>query len=75
MHTRKQFSTQKLSRTVIHNRKKAGMTQSQLAEKAQMHRNMISRLERQDYIPSIPQLDRLAEILHFDPTEFWCQTP
>ena len=27
---------------------------------------MIGRIERKDYIPSIPQLEKLAEVLQFD---------
>lgn len=33
-----------------------------------MNRAMISRLESQDYVPSIPQLEALGEVLNFEPT-------
>ena len=42
------------------------MTQAQLAEATGINRGMISRLESCDYIPSIEQLQSIAEVLHFE---------
>lgn len=43
-----------------------GMTQEQLSEKTGINRAMIGRIERKEYIPSIPQLESLADALDFD---------
>lgn len=42
------------------------MTQAQLAEKTGINRAQLSRLEQEDYYPSIPQLEALGEALDFD---------
>ena len=47
------------------------MTQTDLAKKAGMNRSMLSKLETQDYTPSIDQLQALAECLGFEPTELF----
>ena len=36
-----------------------------------IHRAMLSRLEGQDYIPSIDQLQSLAEVLDFEVTDLF----
>ena len=47
-------------------RTKKNITQEQLYEKTGINRNMIGRIERMDYIPTIPQLEKLASALSFD---------
>lgn len=42
------------------------ITQEQLCEQTGINRNMIGRIERMDYIPTIPQLEKLAIALSFD---------
>ena len=41
-------------------------TYTRRAEKTGINRNTIGRIERMDYIPTIPQLEKLAEVLNFD---------
>lgn len=65
----KKLSTLKLSEIVSANRKKLGLTQQVLADKSKINRSMISQIESQDYIPSIPQLEQLANCLNFDITD------
>ncbi len=48
------------------NRKGKNITQAQLAEMTGMNRGMVSRLESSDYIPSIDQLQSIAEVLDFE---------
>ena len=48
------------------NRTEKGITQEQLCEKTGINRNMIGRIERMDYIPTIPQLEKLSEVLGFE---------
>ena len=62
----KKLSVSKMSDTVISKRKETKMTQAQLAEATGINRGMISRLESCDYIPSIEQLQSIAEVLHFE---------
>ena len=63
----KKLSMTLLADTVIRQRKEKQMTQKQLSELTGINRAMISRLEKQDYQPSIPQLETLGEVLDFEP--------
>lgn len=56
-----------LAKQVINSRKEKKITQQQLADLTGINRAMLSRLESQDYMPSIPQLEKLGEILDFEP--------
>ena len=62
----KKLSTAILAEIVEAKRKAAKMTQAQLAEKTGINRAQLSRLEQEDYYPSIPQLEALGEALDFD---------
>lgn len=62
----KKLSTAILAELVETKRKAAKMTQAQLAEKTGINRAQLSRLEQEDYYPSIPQLEALGEVLGFD---------
>lgn len=67
----KVLSTRKLSKTVSEKRKAMGLTQEQLGEQASLHRVMVGRIEREDFIPSIVQLQALADVLQFEITEMF----
>ncbi len=58
------ISTKKLANRLIERRKQYNLTQDQLGEKTGINRAMIGRIEREDYLPSIPQLEKLFEVLH-----------
>lgn len=62
----KHLSLVDLAETIKNNRTKKEITQEQLCEKTGINRNMIGRIERMDYIPTIPQLEKLAEVLDFE---------
>lgn len=64
----KKLSLELLATKVYSLRKEQKITQQQLADLAEMNRTMLSRLESQDYTPSIPQLEKLAHVLGFDLT-------
>ena len=64
----KVLSQIKLSEIVKTQREKNKLTQEQLSDLTDINRAMIGRIERKDYIPSIPQLEKLASVLHFDLT-------
>ena len=67
----KKISYQKMVDTIIAKRKEQNLTQAQLAEMTGIHRAMISRLEGQDYIPSIDQLQAVADVLGFEVTDLF----
>ena len=62
----KKLSLIDLANTVKNNRAEKNITQEQLCEKTGINRNTIGRIERMDYIPTIPQLEKLAEVLNFN---------
>ena len=63
----KKLSLKFLACTVAKQRKAKNITQKQLSELTGINRAMISRLEKEDYLPSIPQLEKLGEVLDFEP--------
>ena len=67
----KKLSLQALKDTIASRRKAKSLTQAQLANQSGIHRGMISRMESGDYIPSIEQLEKLAEILEFEPVDLF----
>lgn len=67
----KKLSRELLAEKIFKRRKDFGLTQAQLAEKTGINRLMIGRIEKQEYTPSIEQLESLAEVLQFDPTELF----
>ena len=69
----KKLSLQLLSETVVAKRKALKITQAQLAEKTGINRSMLSKLETQEYIPSIDQLQALAEVLQFEPATMFIE--
>ncbi|MDD3028184.1 MAG: nucleotide sugar dehydrogenase [Erysipelotrichaceae bacterium] len=67
----KKLSQKLLADIVASNRKNKQITQAQLSEVTGINRTMIGRIENEDYIPSIEQLQNLAETLDFDFTELF----
>jgi len=67
------LSTKKLAETVKVLREKNGYTQEKLSDLTGINRVMISRIEREDFIPSITQFEALSDTLNFDPTEMFVE--
>ena len=67
----KRLSSTKLSQTILANRKSQSMSQASLAEATGINRSMISHIEAGNHIPSIQQLEKLAEVLEFEPTDMY----
>lgn len=65
----KKLSTSLLANLVATKRKQLKLTQQDLADATGINRAQISRLEKEDYLPSIPQLEQLGETLGFEPDE------
>lgn len=67
----KKLSTAQLADTIIRLRKQQHLTQAQLAAETGINRSLVSRMEKQDFMPSIEQLEALGDVLHFDITELF----
>ena len=67
----KHLSLTKLSDVLKQKRNEKNITQEQLCKRTRINRNMIGRIERMTYIPTIPQLEKLAEVLSFDIEELF----
>lgn len=65
----KKLSQSLLADLVATKRKEQNMTQQALADATGINRALISRLEKEDFLPSIPQLEALCEALGFEPNE------
>lgn len=70
----KKLSSVILADLVTSKRKEKSMTQQALAEATGINRALISRIEKQDFIPSIPQLEQLGEVLGFEPDSVFADT-
>ena len=70
----KKLSKSLLANLVATQRKEKHMTQQDLADITGINRSMISRLEKEDFIPSIPQLEQLGETLGFEPQTLFVET-
>lgn len=67
----KKLSRELLAEKILKRRKDFGLTQARVSEQTGINRLMIGRIEKQEYTPSIEQLESLAEVLQFDPTELF----
>ena len=65
----KKLSTALLADLITSNRKKLSITQQSLADATGINRSLISRMEKEDFLPSIPQLEQLGEVLGFEPID------
>lgn len=70
----KKLSTSLLADLVSTGRKAKSMTQKQLADATGINRALLSRLEKQDFVPSIAQLEALGEALSFEPDSVFINT-
>lgn len=67
----KKLSQSLMAQTIIAKRKEKKMTQQQLSDATGINRAVISRMESLDFMPSIPQLEVLGEVLSFELTELF----
>ena len=65
----KKLSTELLADIIVKNRKSLKMSQEALAKATGINRALLSRIETQDFIPSIDQLLKLSDALNFEPTD------
>lgn len=69
----KKLSTEKLAKTVKTKREEKKLTQEQLSELTGINRVIISRIERENFMPSIAQLEALANTLSFEITDMFIE--
>lgn len=67
----KKITKEIIASTVKEYRNKLGTTQLEVAKEAKLNRATVSRIEAASYMPSIEQLQNIAEILHFDITDLF----
>ncbi len=65
------LSIKKLAETVTKLREEKGYTKEELGNLTGINRIMIGRIEREDFIPSIAQLEELGKVLEFDIVEMF----
>lgn len=70
----KKLSPFLLAQIVSSKRKELNMTQKQLSDTTGINRAQLSRLEQQDYLPLIPQLEALGDALGFDLDDVFTDT-
>ncbi len=68
------LSTSLLADTIVNSRKSLGLSQEALAKQTGINRSMLSRIEKQDYKPTIDQLEALADALDFDICDMFVST-
>jgi len=71
----KQLSTERLAKTIKARREELGLTQAALADLTGIHRVTIGRIERENFIPSVQQLEALSDALKFDLTDMFTDVP
>jgi len=64
-----------LSSNIKKRREKLGISQAQLAEKADTSTNYIAQIEQQTRFPSSEMLERIAKALKFDSAELFSAGP
>ena len=62
----KKLSKALLASVVSSKRKEMQLTQQELSEKTGINRALLSRIEKADYLPLIPQLEALGDVLGFE---------
>jgi transcriptional regulator with XRE-family HTH domain len=67
------FSTKNLAKTVKQLREDKGLTKEQLGNLTGINRIMIGRIEREEFIPSIVQLEALSSTLGFNLADMFVQ--
>lgn len=52
-------------------RNSKGLSQEELADRADINRNYVGMLEREEHAATVDMLEKLAEVLDVDPVEFF----
>lgn len=71
----KKLSQKALAELVAARRKSMGLTQKQLSDATGINRAMLSHIESEEYIPSVPQLQALGDALGFELEDVFVRDP
>lgn len=52
-----------------------GLSQEELADRADINRNYVGMLEREEHAATVDMLEKLAGVLEVEPVEFFTQEP
>jgi transcriptional regulator with XRE-family HTH domain len=52
-----------------------GLSQEELADRANINRNYVGMLEREEHAATVDMLEKLADVLEVDPIEFFISAP
>jgi transcriptional regulator with XRE-family HTH domain len=52
-----------------------GLSQEELADRADINRNYVGMLEREEHAATVDMLEKLADVLDVDPIEFFVSAP
>ncbi|WP_340584132.1 helix-turn-helix domain-containing protein [Brucella pseudogrignonensis] len=66
---------ERVARNLRRLRHDRSMSQEELAHRAQLNRNYVGMLEREEYAVSVDTLEKLAAALDVDPIEFFRTDP
>ncbi|MCI8485319.1 MAG: nucleotide sugar dehydrogenase [Lachnospiraceae bacterium] len=69
----KKITSKIIAETIAAKRKSKGMTQAQLSKATGINRSMIGRIENEEYMPTIPQLQTLAETLDIEVVDLFME--
>ena len=72
-YTMKKLSAELLAETLYNSRKSKKLSMEALSSLTGIHRSMIGRAEKKDYIPTIEQLEKLSEVLGFEITDLFVE--
>ena len=67
----KSFSSAILAKLILDYRKDSKVSQEALATESGINRSVLSKIEQAEHVPSITQLEALANIIGFDITELF----
>lgn len=70
----KTFSSATLAKLILDYRKENKMSQENLATESGINRSILSKIEQEEHIPSITQIESLAKIISFDIVDLFTET-
>lgn len=66
---------ERVARNLRRLRQEKSISQEELADRADVNRNYVGMLEREEHAATIDMLEKLAAVLAVDPVEFFRQGP
>ncbi len=66
---------ERVARNLRKLRRAKGLSQEELADRAEINRNYVGMLEREEHAATVDMLEKLANVLEVDPIEFFVLVP